>query len=602
MIDRLLAQPVTAPLKAMLTGVELLLAKGQVGAWLLHGRAVSCVPSSQHVLLAADILMLCCPLLTCPLQLWEETAARHVSLAPQLAPLSALATRWRRLELAAWRGLLDRTRQRAAEVAHQVRWLGDAGWVAGSLPCLSHLDACLCIPPLLHALSTPSTACMPDYAPHTPLALHLPPQAWFHLYRILLTADDLAPAEVAPTVEQFMLSAPLGEFAARLGLLDAFHRQLTALAAASDGMGGGAEAAERRQRWRALAALLSNVVRYYRQFEPAVQLQISAGMAELEKALQVSHGGRWVWTQSFQTERGREERRLFCRHVLVSVTAALTCVMTPLCRVCPPSAGLCGAGKVGGPRLLCSQVGPFTATLLLVLSGNAVHGHLNHGYTFSLNLTNLAWRHASCRVSNEKAQRQLHRLTRRAVQLLREPSTATLALAAKQMGFGDLQREGQADAAPAGTAATPVGKKRLGKKAAAAAAAAAEAAAQADHALAEPETAAVAMAAARSTAAQQLSTLPGWAPAGKQQAAAGAPPLPMLEGSKYAAQLPRLTRRFAEVAGAVVASEAAAAGAASTDDLASEAAGRALELRGDVAKGAKARKKKALTGGWAAAA
>lgn len=33
-IDRLLAQPVTAPLKAMLTGVELLLAKGQVGAEL----------------------------------------------------------------------------------------------------------------------------------------------------------------------------------------------------------------------------------------------------------------------------------------------------------------------------------------------------------------------------------------------------------------------------------------------------------------------------------------------------------------------------------------------------------------------------------------
>jgi hypothetical protein len=29
-------------------------------------------------------------------------------------------------------------------------------------------------------------------------------QAWFHLYRILLTADDLVPAEVAPTVEQFM--------------------------------------------------------------------------------------------------------------------------------------------------------------------------------------------------------------------------------------------------------------------------------------------------------------------------------------------------------------------------------------------------------------
>jgi midasin len=40
-------------------------------------------------------------------------------LAPQLAPLSALATRWRRLELGAWRGLLEQTKRRAAAVAHQ---------------------------------------------------------------------------------------------------------------------------------------------------------------------------------------------------------------------------------------------------------------------------------------------------------------------------------------------------------------------------------------------------------------------------------------------------------------------------------------------------
>lgn len=82
MADRLLSMPVTTALKSVLTGVELLLGKGQA---------------------------------------WEETAARHVSLAPQLAPLSALATRWRRLELAGWRGLLDSARARAAAGAHQVR-------------------------------------------------------------------------------------------------------------------------------------------------------------------------------------------------------------------------------------------------------------------------------------------------------------------------------------------------------------------------------------------------------------------------------------------------------------------------------------------------
>ena len=199
---------------------------------------------------------------------------------------------------------------------------------------------------------------------------------------------------------------------------------------------------------------------------------------------------------------------------------------------------------------------------------------------------------SSCRASNEKAQRQLHRLTRKAVQLLREPSTGALAQAAKNMGFGDLQREGQEGSASGGTAAAAAGKNRLGKKAAAAAAAAAEAASAADRALAEPETAVAVLAATRDAATQQLAALPGWASAGEKQAA-----LLLLEGSKYAAQLPRLTRRFAEVAGAVVAGEAAAAGAASADDLASEAAGRALELRADVAKGAKARKKKALTGG-----
>ena len=201
-------------------------------------------------------------------------------------------------------------------------------------------------------------------------------------------------------------------------------------------------------------------------------------------------------------------------------------------------------------------------------------------------------------MSNEKAQRQLHRLTRKATQLLREPASGALAAAAREMGFGDLQREGQEKAEAPGAAAAP-GKKRLGKKAAAAAAAAAEAAAQADRALAEPETAAAMLASARGTALQQLGALPGWAATGAPaaQAQQAVPPLRVLEGSKYAAQLPRLTRRFADVAAAAVASEAAAAGAASADDLAGEAAGRALELRGDVTKGAKARKKKALTGG-----
>ena len=52
-----------------------------------------------------------------------RVAARRSWVEPkwaQLVPLSALATRWRRLELAAWKGLLDGTRQRMAAAAHQV--------------------------------------------------------------------------------------------------------------------------------------------------------------------------------------------------------------------------------------------------------------------------------------------------------------------------------------------------------------------------------------------------------------------------------------------------------------------------------------------------
>ena len=66
---------VQSPLKAALTGLELLLARAQI---------------------------------------WEESAAKHVSLGSELEGVAALATRWRRLELAAWRNLLNTTRSRHA--------------------------------------------------------------------------------------------------------------------------------------------------------------------------------------------------------------------------------------------------------------------------------------------------------------------------------------------------------------------------------------------------------------------------------------------------------------------------------------------------------
>ena len=52
--------------------------------------------------------------------MWEETAAKHVSLSGQLGQVAALASRWRQLELASWRGLLQRTVQRFAQSADKV--------------------------------------------------------------------------------------------------------------------------------------------------------------------------------------------------------------------------------------------------------------------------------------------------------------------------------------------------------------------------------------------------------------------------------------------------------------------------------------------------
>jgi hypothetical protein len=73
------ALPVDSPLKAALTGLELLLARAQ---------------------------------------LWQETAAKHVSLGAQLEAVASLAGRWRKLELASWRRLLQRTIRHYAEGVH----------------------------------------------------------------------------------------------------------------------------------------------------------------------------------------------------------------------------------------------------------------------------------------------------------------------------------------------------------------------------------------------------------------------------------------------------------------------------------------------------
>lgn len=51
-------------------------------------------------------------------QLWQETAAKHVSLAPQLERLNAVALRWSRMQLVAWRNTIRNLRDRHAAGTH----------------------------------------------------------------------------------------------------------------------------------------------------------------------------------------------------------------------------------------------------------------------------------------------------------------------------------------------------------------------------------------------------------------------------------------------------------------------------------------------------
>ena len=58
-------------------------------------------------------------------QLWQDSAAAHVSIAAQLERLSALALRWRRMQLHAWRATIHKLKQRHA--------------AGRSIPCAEHL-------------------------------------------------------------------------------------------------------------------------------------------------------------------------------------------------------------------------------------------------------------------------------------------------------------------------------------------------------------------------------------------------------------------------------------------------------------------------------
>lgn len=174
--------------------------------------------------------MLGVDLLLARLTTWQDFSASEresTSLAALLPPLAALAARWRRLQLAGWRQLLDKAL--AAEAAR---------------------------------------AC----------------ELW-HTSYLLLFADGQPPpalASVLPAFEDFLTSASLGQFSTRLELLQTFagHCQLWAAKQSRD-------APWAAQAWQLLSVALANLAAYFGQHTDGVQAALQDALSGTRKELQV---------------------------------------------------------------------------------------------------------------------------------------------------------------------------------------------------------------------------------------------------------------------------------------------------------------------------
>ncbi len=185
--------------------------------------------------------------------MWEETAAKHVTIKAQLAAIAGLATRWRRLELTSWRGTLAAVARTHAAGAHRL-WF--------------HLHQLLLIQPLQATLdAAPDTA--PDAAPAGAAAATDAAPAWFK--------------GTVSTLEAFMQTSTIGEYSTRLQLLRSFAAQICVRLEVSVDAGetAGVEAGEgslpveeQRERLRRLHAAVLNVCDYYAQFQPAIDKAI----------------------------------------------------------------------------------------------------------------------------------------------------------------------------------------------------------------------------------------------------------------------------------------------------------------------------------------
>jgi midasin len=157
-------------------------------------------------------------LLLARLYTWQETVASEregTSFSPEISPLSGLVARWRRLQSASWghviEAAVDGERERVAE-------------------------------------------------------------SWHHLFKLISgAADPKTAVQVVTVAEEFLQSATLGQFAARLEMLRIFSAHCKIV-------GGGL--------WP-VAVWLANVAAYYGQHLPAVEADLRASLAPIRKALAV---------------------------------------------------------------------------------------------------------------------------------------------------------------------------------------------------------------------------------------------------------------------------------------------------------------------------
>jgi midasin len=566
-VERLLGLPLTVPLKQALTGLELLLARAQV---------------------------------------WEETAAKHVSLKQQLAAVAGLATRWRKLELASWKGLLERVRARHASGAsrswyhlYQVLVLGTAGDSAAA-------DAAA------------ADAADADAAEGG-------------------DAADAAYRRTASLVEAFVQTSTVGEYAARLQLLQSFACQLTVTTAGNAATTAAAAAAPSSSGSQ-VASMLWNVLSYYTQFLPAVSAAIEAGLGPLSKELtDFVKLAKWedrgyyamkVSTEKAQRQLHRLSRRAedYLKQPAAGVLASASQAMG-LGQVVAPKAALAAAAAAGRAAGKAAKAAAATAAAAEAPNGAVVEAPPDQQQQQQQKERDAIAAAAAAAAEVDPAllaELDASDLTHGAAAAANGAAAFASSLdgfAAAALAAGGWQPAGIAAIA----AAAAAGKGGRGKRGRKAAAAAAAAAGQLD-----------VMAAPLIEALQQLQPhgQPAWAAfsAAVLQAAHDSSSGPAdlhasSSSSSYAGRLPKLAARMARVltppelpapAPAAVAPLAAnlpdgssnnsstqqqqyeeqllaALPALQLDDLAATAASRALSLSTDTTKGARLRKKKALT-------